>query len=120
MRARRRHAVDDRQRDDDRLAVWTAPVVETRGAAWLFENKQLKQVRLRLGVTDGTNIEVIEATPEVKEGTEVVTNVITEQAATTTPGAEQREQPAPRPAARPRRPWRRTWRRRWRQPGGGR
>ena len=53
------------------------PVVETRGAAWLLENKQLKQVRLRLGVTDGTNIEVIEATPEVKEGTEVVTNVIT-------------------------------------------
>jgi hypothetical protein len=69
------------------------PVVETRGAAWLFENKQLKQVRLRLGATDGTNIEVIEATPEVKEGTEVVTNVITEQAATTTPGANNANNP---------------------------
>jgi HlyD family secretion protein len=64
------------------------PVVETRGAAWLWENKQLKQVRLRLGASDGTNIEIIEATPEVREGTEVVTNVITEQTATTgAPGA---------------------------------
>jgi hypothetical protein len=68
------------------------PVVETRGAAWLFENKQLKQVRLRLGATDGTNIEVIEATPEVKEGTEVVTNIITEQT-TTTPGANNANNP---------------------------
>jgi HlyD family secretion protein len=59
------------------------PQVETRGAAWLWENKQLKQVRLRLGATDGTNIEIIESTPEVHEGTEIVTNVITEQAATT-------------------------------------
>lgn len=59
------------------------PVVESRGAAWLWENKQLKQVRLRLGATDGTNIEIIDATPEVKEGTEVVTNVVTEQSATT-------------------------------------
>jgi HlyD family secretion protein len=63
------------------------PVVETRGAAWIWENKQLKQVRLRLGATDGTNIEIIEATPEVREGSEVVTNIITEQTATTgTPG----------------------------------
>ena len=61
------------------------PTVETRGSAWVLENKQLKQVRLRLGVTDTTNIEIIEATPEVREGSEVVTNVILEQA-TTTPG----------------------------------
>jgi hypothetical protein len=69
------------------------PVVETRGAAWLWENKQLKQVRLRLGASDGTNIEVIEATPEVREGTEVVTNVITEPAATATPGGNNANNP---------------------------
>ena len=63
------------------------PMVETRGSAWLWENKQVKQVRLRLGVSDGTNIEVIEATPEVREGTEVVTNIILEQTSTTPAGA---------------------------------
>jgi hypothetical protein len=62
------------------------PTVETRGQAWLFENKQLKQVRLRLGVTDGTYTEVLQSDPEVKEGTEVVTNVIIEQTTTTGTG----------------------------------
>jgi HlyD family secretion protein len=68
------------------------PAVETRGQAWLWENKQLKQVRLRLGVTDGTYTEVIQSDPEVKEGTEVVTNVIIEQA-TTTPGTNNANNP---------------------------
>jgi hypothetical protein len=68
------------------------PAVETRGQAWLWENKQLKQVRLRLGVSDGTFTEVIQSDPEVKEGTEVVTNVIIEQA-TTTPGANNANKP---------------------------
>jgi HlyD family secretion protein len=63
------------------------PTVESRGSAWLWENKLIKQVRLRLGVTDGTNIEIIEAPPEVREGTEVVTNVIIEQPTTTPAGA---------------------------------
>jgi HlyD family secretion protein len=63
------------------------PTVESRGSAWLWETKQLKQVRLRLGVSDGANIEIIEATPEVHEGTEVVTNVIIEQTTTTPAGA---------------------------------
>src|SRR5206468_10387376 len=67
------------------------PSVETRGQAWLFENKQLKQVRLRLGVTDGTNIEIVEGPPEVKEGAEVVTNVILETAAA--PGANNANNP---------------------------
>lgn len=62
------------------------PTVESRGQAWIYENKQLKQVRLRLGVTDSTYTEIIEANPAVQEGTEVVTNVITEQATTTTGG----------------------------------
>jgi hypothetical protein len=70
------------------------PVVETRGAAWIWENKQLKQVRLRLGATDGTNIEIIESTPAVHEGAEVVTNVVTEQSATTgTPGGNPANNP---------------------------
>ena len=60
------------------------PVIETRGSAWLLENKQLKQVRLRLGVSDSTFTEIIEATPQLAEGAEVVTNVILEQAATPT------------------------------------
>jgi hypothetical protein len=63
------------------------PTVESRGSAWLLENKLIKQVRLRLGVTDGTNIEIIESTPELHEGTEVVTNVILEQPTTTPAGA---------------------------------
>jgi HlyD family secretion protein len=63
------------------------PTVESPGSAWLLENKLIKQVRLRLGVTDGTNIEIIESTPELHEGTEVVTNVILEQPTTTPAGA---------------------------------
>ncbi len=68
------------------------PSIETRGQAWLFENKQLKQVRLRLGVSDGQNIEVIDGPPEVKEGADVVTNVIIEQPSTT-PGANNANNP---------------------------
>jgi hypothetical protein len=75
------------------------PTVETRGQAWLYDNKQLKQVRLRLGISDGTNTEIIDANPEVKEGTEVVTNVIIETAATT-PGANNANNPLMGPQRR--------------------
>ena len=68
------------------------PTVESRGQAWLWENKQLKLARLRLGVSDGTNIEVMDGPPDVKEGAEVVTNVIIEQASTT-PGANNANNP---------------------------
>jgi HlyD family secretion protein len=68
------------------------PVEESRGSAWLWENKQLKQVRLRLGVSDTTFTEIMEATPEVHEGNEVVTNIILEQA-TTTPGGANANNP---------------------------
>jgi len=50
-------------------------ITETRGRVWLYENKQLKSVGLRLGVSDGTFSEVIEG--EIKEGQEVVTNMVT-------------------------------------------
>jgi hypothetical protein len=69
------------------------PTVETRGQAWLLENKQLKQVRLRLGLSDGTFTEILQADPELKEGTELVTNVIIEQSSTTTPGATNANNP---------------------------
>jgi HlyD family secretion protein len=61
------------------------PTVETRGRAWLYINKQLKPVSLRLGISDGTNTEVLDG--ELQPGTEVVTNVILPTAATAPAGA---------------------------------
>jgi HlyD family secretion protein len=67
-----------------------APITipEGRGRVWLFINKQLKLVNVRTGVSDGTWTEIIE-TPEVtqqlKEGTDLVTNVTT--------GLEQQNRP---------------------------
>jgi len=49
------------------------PSVETRGRAWLFINHELKPVNLRLGVTDGTNTEIIGG--EIQPPAEVVTGV---------------------------------------------
>ena len=49
------------------------PVVETRGRAWLFMDHQLKPVNLRLGISDGTNSEVLST--ELQQGMEVVTGV---------------------------------------------
>ncbi len=69
------------------------PTIETRGQAWLYDNKQLKQVRLRLGISDGTNTEIIDANPEIKEGTEVVTSVIIDTGAPTTPGGNNANNP---------------------------
>lgn len=49
------------------------PVVESRGRAWLYVDKQLKPVALRLGISDGTFTEVI--SEELQETSEVVTGV---------------------------------------------
>jgi len=49
------------------------PTTETRGRAWLFMNRQLKAVDMRLGISDGTNTELIG--PEVQEGTLMATGV---------------------------------------------
>ena len=49
------------------------PAVETRGRAWLYINKQLKPVNLRLGITDGTYTEVLNDT-ELQQDSEVVTS----------------------------------------------
>ena len=49
------------------------PTVESRGRAWLFMNHELKPVNLRLGITDGTNTELIST--ELQQGMDVVTGV---------------------------------------------
>ena len=49
------------------------PVVETRGRSWVFMNKELKPVNLRLGISDGTNTELLST--ELQQGMEVVTGV---------------------------------------------
>ena len=54
------------------------PVVETSGRAWVYTNeqdkKELKPVNLRLGITDGTNTELVSG--DVQPGMELVTGVI--------------------------------------------
>jgi HlyD family secretion protein len=52
------------------------PPVETRQRAWLFINKQLKPVMLRLGISDGTYTEILEPT-DLQPNAEVVTTVVT-------------------------------------------
>lgn len=49
------------------------PRVESTGRAWVYVDKQLKPMRLRLGITDGQNTELIEG--DLEQGTDVVTNV---------------------------------------------
>jgi len=51
------------------------PRTESGGRVWLYVDKQLKPVRLRLGISDGQNTELIEG--DLQEGAEVVTNVST-------------------------------------------
>jgi HlyD family secretion protein len=50
-------------------------VAETRGRVWMFEAKQLKSTPVRLGVSDGTFSELLEG--DLKEGQEVVVNMVT-------------------------------------------
>ena len=65
------------------------PTVETRGTAWQYENKQLKPLRLRLGVTDGTFSEVLNEA-DVPPNAEVVTSMTTGlEQRTTTPQGQQ-------------------------------
>jgi HlyD family secretion protein len=49
------------------------PRVESTGRAWVYVEKQLKPVRVRLGISDGQNTELIEG--DLQQGTDVVTNV---------------------------------------------
>ncbi len=67
-------------------------VVETRGTAWLYENKQLKALRLRLGVSDGSFSEVLNET-EVPPTAEVVTSMTTGLEQRPTTGGQQQGNP---------------------------
>ena len=55
------------------------PPTEGRGTLWLYINKQLKSVRVRTGITDGTWTEIIDTpeTAQLQANTEVVTNIVT-------------------------------------------
>jgi HlyD family secretion protein len=53
------------------------PQVESRGQVWVWSQKQLKPVRLRLGITDGQQTELIEG--DIEPGVELATNVNTGQ-----------------------------------------
>lgn len=63
-----------------------APVVipERPGTVWLWADKQLKSMRIRYGISDGTWNELVEG--DLKEGQEVVTNITTGVEQRTTPG----------------------------------
>jgi hypothetical protein len=51
---------------------------ETFGQVWLNVGGKLQRVRTRLGITDGQQTELIQALDgDLKDGTELVTNVIT-------------------------------------------
>jgi len=50
------------------------PRTQSVGRAWVSVDNQLRPLRLRLGISDGQNTEVIDG--DVKEGTAVVTNVV--------------------------------------------
>jgi hypothetical protein len=60
------------------------PTIESRGRAWLFMNRQLKQVDLRLGISDGTNTELL--SPDLQEDTQLATGVTGLGATRTLPG----------------------------------
>ncbi len=62
------------------------PVVESRGRAWLYVDKKLKPVALRLGVSDGTFTEILSG--DVEQGQEVVTNMVTGLEPKTTGGQQ--------------------------------
>jgi hypothetical protein len=69
---------------------------ETRGRVWLYENKNLKLVDLRLGISDGTFTEVLNA-DALQPGQEVVTAIITPEMAGRPAGSQQQQQPANNP-----------------------
>ena len=50
------------------------PPVESTGRVWLYADKQLKPVRIRLGISDGTFTQLLSG--DLQMGTEVVTGVI--------------------------------------------
>jgi hypothetical protein len=70
-----------------------APVVipERPGTVWTWTGGQLKSMRIRYGISDGTWNEVLEG--DLKEGQEVVTNITTGVESRTTPGQSGSQNP---------------------------
>ncbi len=62
------------------------PSTESSGRAWLFTDKQLHSVGLRLGISDGTWTELIRG--DLKEGQDVVVNMVTGLEPTVRPGQQ--------------------------------
>lgn len=62
------------------------PSVESRGRVWLYVDKLLKPVNVRLGISDGTFTELLSG--ELSEGQDVVVNMVTgiQQSPQTSPG----------------------------------
>jgi hypothetical protein len=61
------------------------PRNESVGRVFVYADKQLKPVRLRLGISDGQSTELIEG--DIKEGDGVVTNVVLPGQTSTRPPA---------------------------------
>jgi HlyD family secretion protein len=61
------------------------PHTQSVGRAFMYVDKQLKPLRLRLGISDGQTTELIEG--DLKEGDSVVTNVVLPGQSTTRPAA---------------------------------
>jgi HlyD family secretion protein len=62
------------QSDDEIAKLFRpAPTAQTQGRVWLFVDRQLKPVNLRLGITDGTLTEFLSG--DLQEGTEIVTGI---------------------------------------------
>jgi len=59
------------------------PRTESVGRVFVYADKQLKPVRLRLGITDGQNTEIVDG--DLQEGAGVVTNVVLPGQASTRP-----------------------------------
>jgi HlyD family secretion protein len=62
------------------------PTIETRGRVWLYVDKQLKPVNVRLGISDGTFTELISG--ELEDGQNVVVNMVTGLEPRTVPGTQ--------------------------------
>ncbi len=60
---------------------------EIPGRVWLYVGKQLKSVRVRTGVADSTFSELVDP-GELKEGQEVVVNMVTGLEPRNTPGQQ--------------------------------
>jgi HlyD family secretion protein len=67
------------------------PSVIGSGRVYQYIDKQMKQARVRTGITDGTYTELIGE--ELKEGQELVTDVSTGQARATTPMGPGQQRP---------------------------